>query len=150
MLSFDHPLSLTGIAQAQRLGEKWKASVTAGPTCEDDRSEDDDGVSDETSKAQEYTSDFLQVERVFTSPLTRTIQTALLGLEGHPTVKSSGLTLLRNLREIKKLGGLDTKGVVSGDGIAERVKEELIKGLGAEGAEKVLADINPHDAQSQW
>jgi hypothetical protein len=41
---------------------------------------------------------------VFSSPLTRALQTAMLGLEGHRATSTDGITCLRSARELKGLG----------------------------------------------
>lgn len=99
---------------------KWTAQV-AGQT---------DGLSDTLQE-------FLGADALFVSPLTRAIQTALLVLADHPTLKEKGLTLLRNLREIKKLGGFDTVGKAFGEEVAVRVQAEMTKVLGLVEARQV-------------
>ena len=44
--------------------------------------------------------------RVMCSPLTRAVQTALVACAGLPALGAGGLTLLRNLREIDKIGSV--------------------------------------------
>jgi hypothetical protein len=54
--------------------------------------------SDETStnkRRQEYIKLFLHADRIFSSPLTRALETAVLSMEGHRAAKASGITLYR-------------------------------------------------------
>ena len=53
---------------------------------------------------------FSSAGKVFSSPLTRALQTALLALEGHQALKARGITCLRSAREVKGVGGLDCLG----------------------------------------
>uniref|UniRef100_A0A7S3YWL0 Uncharacterized protein n=2 Tax=Lotharella globosa TaxID=91324 RepID=A0A7S3YWL0_9EUKA len=64
---------------------------------------------------------------ILSSPLTRALQTCLISLKDHPTAKSKGVTLCRDLREIKTLGGFDAKGKCFGPAIMTRTEEKLIK-----------------------
>ena len=47
------------------------------------------------------------------SPLTRTVQTAVLALTGHPALQNEPLLLMRLLQERKTMLGLDTVGKVA-------------------------------------
>eukprot|EP00300_Choanocystis_sp_HF-7_P003159 c12383_g1_i1.p1 GENE.c12383_g1_i1~~c12383_g1_i1.p1 ORF type:complete len:421 (-),score=9.00 c12383_g1_i1:14-1276(-) len=127
----DHPLNDLGCNQAISFNEAWKKIPQESLT--------------------EIQKTFLKADRIFSSPLTRTVQTCLLTMEGHPAFGNKGLTLLRNLREIKNLGGLDTVGKEVGEYIYARVKTEMEKIVGAEHASKacdVKLDFN--DAVQSW
>jgi methionine-rich copper-binding protein CopC len=53
---------------------------------------------DETStnkRRQEYIKLFLHADRIYSSPLTRALETAVLSMEGHRAAKASGITLYR-------------------------------------------------------
>ena len=94
---------------------------------------------------------FLASQIVFASPLTRAIETALLTCQDHPKLTSDGLTLLRNLREVKNFGSVDTVGIYQGDDIANHVKATLMKDMkSVEEAEKALVKIIPNDAIGPW
>lgn len=61
---------------------------------------------DDSSYSFRYFEDrFVTAGKVFASPLTRALQTALLSLEGHPATIKKGVTCLRSAREIKSVGG---------------------------------------------
>uniref|UniRef100_A0A7S0CWA6 C2 domain-containing protein n=1 Tax=Amorphochlora amoebiformis TaxID=1561963 RepID=A0A7S0CWA6_9EUKA len=148
LIHFDHVLTLKGIRQSINLKEFWTHLLK------------DNSMDPELQN-------FLNADMVLSSPLTRALQTCLLSLEGHPTVKEKGVTLCRHLREIKSLGGFDAKGKCYGPAIMERVEEKLKKkvkeGLSAEGVrleeikeqvEKMSAvcktKVDYNDANSQW
>ena len=110
MMAYDHPLNALGRDQSMGLSRAWKS------TLEQARGS---GVADS------YLDAFVGAHVVYCSPLTRAVQTCVLALDGHPTVKDQGIKLLSAAREIKKRGGLDTVGKVSGKRIAQRVSEKL-------------------------
>lgn len=68
---------------------------------------------------------FYGASAVFSSPLTRATQTALLSLASHPVLCNSGMTLLASLREKKTQGGLDSVGKEVDKGIYMRTEKEL-------------------------
>lgn len=115
MLARDHPLNELGVNQAQNLNDAWKAASSE-------------------NKVDDKVQSFMAADVAFASPLTRATQTAVVALAGHPTVAKSGLKLLRSVREVKNIGGLDTLGVAVGDAIAVRVRTELAKIVGDETA----------------
>jgi len=82
---------------------------------------------DEHTSAAADISTLWSAEEVWVSPLTRTIQTALVALQGHPTLRNKGFTLVSDAREIKGIGGLDSIGVAKGaDNIRSRVEGEFL------------------------
>lgn len=68
---------------------------------------------------------FYGASAVFSSPLTRATQTALLSLASHPVLCNSGMTLLASLREKKTQGGFDSVGKEVDKGIYMRTENEL-------------------------
>ena len=80
---YDHELTTLGIQQASAFNSKWKKQQSL------------------KHKEGDDITTFLNATKIFSSPLTRAIETALLTCEGHPALKTNGLTLLRNLREKK-------------------------------------------------
>eukprot|EP01035_Chromulina_nebulosa_P019502 gene19502-25393_t len=72
----------------------------------------------------------MSADAVFSSPLTRAIETAFLCLDGHPAIEKRGLTLYSVIREVKRLGGLDSVGIAYGNEIEERVRSELTAIIG--------------------
>ncbi|KAH8065089.1 phosphoglycerate mutase [Aureococcus anophagefferens] len=70
----------------------------------------------------------LRADGVWSSPLTRAVQTALVGLHGHPALDV--LELHATAREIKGMGGLDCVGLeVGAANIGERVERKLAAAL---------------------
>jgi broad specificity phosphatase PhoE len=94
---------------------------------------------------------FLGASRVFSSPLTRALQTALVALEGHPALSSSP-SLYASMREFKGLGGVDSVGIEVGEGILRRTRQELGEILGPERAEALTAAgrVDVNDCEQQW
>lgn len=87
-----------------------------------------------------YLTKFLQSNRAYSSPLTRATQTALIALQNHPmfTHGDAKLKLTSNIREIKNLGGNDTRGEYIGDDIFKNVEKELLTVI-----EQGLTDAKP-------
>ena len=52
-------------------------------------------VLDSSKSSESFRSQFLQADRIYSSPFTRAIETAIVALEGHPALKEYGLTLCR-------------------------------------------------------
>ena len=109
LLQFDHGLSRTGIDQCRALNVAWREA-------------DADALTP-------LEKEFIRCPIVMCSPLTRCVQTALLALHSHETLRKNGVVLQRNLREVKStLGSLDTVGVeVGAQNIKQRAKECLLK-----------------------
>ena len=94
------------------------------------------------------------------SPLTRALQTALLALQGHPSMRASasggGLTLLRCAREVKGVGSLDSIGRVFGPDCLVRAQKLLLEELpevlfgDAVAAACSTATVLPGDAACEW
>eukprot|EP00486_Rosalina_sp_Unknown_P003678 CAMPEP_0201575342 /NCGR_PEP_ID=MMETSP0190_2-20130828/20475_1 /ASSEMBLY_ACC=CAM_ASM_000263 /TAXON_ID=37353 /ORGANISM="Rosalina sp." /LENGTH=468 /DNA_ID=CAMNT_0048004841 /DNA_START=91 /DNA_END=1497 /DNA_ORIENTATION=+ len=99
----DHPLTSKGIEQCITLNERIKNA---------DREDDD-------------VKDFLSVDSIFSSPLSRAAQTAFISLSEHPVMKESGLILLANCREFKSIGGRDSTGNRLGADIKDRCLDKL-------------------------
>lgn len=80
------------------------------------------------------------------------VQTAIVALHLHPTVASSGITLLRSAREIKGVGSLDTVGKATGADILVRAEKTLLEEV--EDSVKVQkymqVDLELNDTVSEW
>lgn len=167
MLSqYDHELTNLGIDQATNFNAAWKsACYDAGLSLDsqqcsgtENHSGNNDTKSSEMSVgATDLGSDiatFLSAQAIFSSPLTRAIQTALLTCEDHPLLRdpsSPGLTLLRTLREVKCIGCFDTVGRFTGDDIPQHIHSLLCADLGEERADKIMAaPIDVRDAVGPW
>lgn len=68
----------------------------------------------------ESIKEFWEADVIWVSPLTRTIQTALIALQGHPVMRRRGMVLTSDAREVKGRGGLDTVGRAKGEEIRRR------------------------------
>eukprot|EP00602_Paraphysomonas_sp_CaronLab_P000726 CAMPEP_0185027718 /NCGR_PEP_ID=MMETSP1103-20130426/12936_1 /TAXON_ID=36769 /ORGANISM="Paraphysomonas bandaiensis, Strain Caron Lab Isolate" /LENGTH=462 /DNA_ID=CAMNT_0027561825 /DNA_START=92 /DNA_END=1480 /DNA_ORIENTATION=+ len=175
---YDHELTSVGIAQAQDFNTRWKAArdlhikssengssaTSTHDTCKQEKTSDivsDDSRSPEKTTCEVPVHDanaehdldfesFLSAEQIFASPLTRATQTALLTCEGHPLMATQGITLLRNLREIKNFGSFDTVGKYSGTDIVDHVKDVLAKDIGEDRANELMVDINYNDSVGPW
>jgi len=106
----DHALSLKGRQQAQKLKEQ---------------------VTDAMQAKEAKLEGFFKPDVVFVSPLTRAIQTAVIGLEDVLTSKSN-IIITSNVREKQNFGGRDSIGKVFGPEIVQRTYEELIKSYGGQ------------------
>lgn len=115
----DHGLSQVGLQQAEALAAKIKA--TRSPH----RPGLDEGSLPADAPESVY-QQFFAADRLYSSPLTRAVQTALVALQDHPSAAACGLTLRAELREVKTRFGRDTIGKVRGDDIGPHVHEELI------------------------
>ena len=110
------------------------------------------------ARKREYHRRFLEADAVYCSPFTRAIETACVGLQGHPAVEKRGITLCRFvvfivypllsvfigvlymrsvMREFKGVGGLDSVGVAHGPAIIDRLYTELEAKVGKARADKV-------------
>lgn len=153
LLKFDHALNRVGIDQCKALNAAWREA-------------------DFQSLAPSE-KEFVRCPAILCSPLTRCVQTALLSLHAHPTLREGGVTLQRNLREVKStLGSLDTLGVeVGAEDIKRRARDSLAKACGTTGRrgkkkcddaapppltdEEVAARVDPielrtNDVASKW
>jgi broad specificity phosphatase PhoE len=133
---YDHELTETGLQQASLFNQRWKFALTTS----------------HESDIEDYQS-FVNASVIYSSPLTRATQTALLTCEGHEAFKSPNgkLTLLSSLREVKNFGSFDTVGRYSGEEISKHVHEMLKRDLGEERCQEVLKPtIDFNDAQEQW
>eukprot|EP00948_MAST-09A_sp_MAST-9A-sp1_P002432 g2432.t1 len=124
LIGFDHSLNKVGIEQCKRLNEKYTAK----------------DYKNTQPSLEELEQAFRQCPLILCSPLTRCVQTALLTLYNHPTMKKQGLILHRNLREVKRtLGSLDTLGIeVGAENIRRRANECFLEVCG-----HLTAPINP-------
>eukprot|EP00428_Durinskia_dybowskii_P076483 CAMPEP_0170355624 /NCGR_PEP_ID=MMETSP0117_2-20130122/741_1 /TAXON_ID=400756 /ORGANISM="Durinskia baltica, Strain CSIRO CS-38" /LENGTH=1335 /DNA_ID=CAMNT_0010609673 /DNA_START=108 /DNA_END=4115 /DNA_ORIENTATION=- len=109
-------------------------------------------VGDLPQRREEYVRLFLHADIVYSSPLTRALQTALAAMCGHSALVKNPLTLYRVIREIKSIGGLDTVGIECGAAIIKRVKAELIHSLGAAKAEALMegVEIDTTSVEQPW
>jgi broad specificity phosphatase PhoE len=114
----DHPLNEIGMEQAMHLRAAWKGI------------EDGDKDPAEFGMTVEDFEEFKAAQKIFASPLCRASQTCVLGLMGHPTLMAAdddgGIHLMSNLRESKKIGGLDTAASTCGEDIRKRAEKKIV------------------------
>jgi len=97
----DHPLSPDGRDQAEALNE------LIGKECKDSR--------------------LMNPDVVYVSPLTRAIQTAVIGLGKVLSEPGSGhLVLMANAREKQNFGGFDSQPMAIGSAVIKRTLDELV------------------------
>eukprot|EP00930_Biecheleria_cincta_P029719 TRINITY_DN20640_c0_g1_i2.p1 TRINITY_DN20640_c0_g1~~TRINITY_DN20640_c0_g1_i2.p1 ORF type:complete len:353 (-),score=30.00 TRINITY_DN20640_c0_g1_i2:260-1318(-) len=120
----DHPLSVDGFQQGKDLARKLTAAVA--------ELEKEGSSPSELGEVSGNLRQLLSTEVVLASPLTRAVETALVGVG--PILKRTGvLRLCRNAREKRNAGGRDTTGIARGEGeIAERARKALIQAGGTE------------------
>lgn len=135
-LGFDHALNTAGIDQAQDLNRAWR--------------------SPDPSSLCTAELGFTTATHVFSSPLTRAVQTAAVACQGHPALASKGgkLTLSRFLRERKNTQvSLDTVGAATGTAILERATKGLNDAkFSKEGlkAEDLMPAVDASDCGEDW
>jgi broad specificity phosphatase PhoE len=159
LLALDHALTAEGVRQAMELAAFWQRVCHAphDPAPPDPapppaagasaRAEDEDA-----ERRAGLLRAFLDADAVYSSPLTRAVQTALAALEGHPALARRPVTLWAGLREVKTAGGLDSVGAATGPAIAERARAELVAAVGLEAAERLAAAarIEHGDCARPW
>lgn len=110
----DHGLSEEGKLQAEALREKVQAAkeklLKAGTP--------------QAAAPEDWERLLLDPDVVYSSPFTRALQTACIGLkELFPG--SCRLAVMREAREHKRLGGADSTGIACGEAIRDRVRDEI-------------------------
>lgn len=133
LAGWDHPLSKEGIDQSRTFNEAWSKLAEDG--------------SDEARRQQE----FRQVTTVFSSPLTRAVQTCLLAMRGHPALGAGPVRLLECAREVNSVGGVDSVGVAVGEAIEVRVRKELVEAIGEAETAQTMSSICPYSCSTgEW
>jgi len=141
----DHPLSHLGIQQCNELAKAWKATAKEMEAAK--------GTAEYKASEWGMVEAFLEADVVCSSPLVRAVQTAWIGLEGHPSFRTDALVLTTSIREHKKtIGGLDTMSHCNGKEVAERALRCLEKEVGELAVKyKPSAGIDPGDAATgRW
>lgn len=102
-------------------------------------------------RSDEYMNLFIHADAIYSSPLTRALQTAVLSMDGHPATKAGGITLYSVIREVKRMGGLDTVGVAIGENIELRLRTELASMIGREKTDAAISfPIDFNDTLQPW
>uniref|UniRef100_A0A7S2RBI2 Uncharacterized protein n=1 Tax=Rhizochromulina marina TaxID=1034831 RepID=A0A7S2RBI2_9STRA len=130
--SVDHPLSVKGLQQAQDLAQRIaQAAVTQEARQQQSRrrTKSKSSVVLGAQDRLQFEASFLTAP-IFSSPLCRALQTAMVAFHesGHAALKTRGITLLAQSREVKKgVGSLDCVGKVTGPSIHFQAVESLAK-----------------------
>lgn len=131
----DHGLSKDGLRQCHNLEAKIRAVLASDPT-----------------KCSEAEDEFVNAEVVLSSPLTRAIQTALVGVS--PILaRVRSLRLCRNARERRNRGGRDTTGTAMGQSeISSRVRKAFASADEDEGsiAKYMEVQLDATEAADRW
>jgi len=160
LLYRDHALTREGVQQAADLNARWKqndnckitdrgtgSTFDANPVVATDNK---DFVKD---RHEEYTQMFMGSNKVYCSPSTRAIETAVVSLEGHAALVNNEITLDSTLREIKMAGCFDATGKKCGDDILPRVNRKLTAVLGQQQADVLINSAKGYDvnnADRKW
>jgi broad specificity phosphatase PhoE len=132
----DHGLCSAGIEEAEYLRQQILVEVEAALDAAGD-GDADLGIMEATA--------------VFSSPLTRAIQTALIGLQDFDTMKENGVKLMKDLREIKcHVTSRDTVQSCQGQEIAKHVQNELKKVDSVYLEDGLMVPIDHNDAVGHW
>lgn len=106
----------------------------------------------EPDKLSPNEAQFLNAQTVLSSPLSRAIQTALVGV--HPILKGMKcLHLCSNVREKHNMGGFDTTGTAKGEAEIVTRLDKALKGscIAAADLDKYLAvPLNSAEAEHRW
>ena len=113
----DHGLTKLGVTQCAEL----QRHVAESPKTEAERA-------------------FLAAKKVFSSPSRRTVQTALLGLKGHPALTEGSVVLRADLREVRTAHGRDN--IARASGVA--IRTQAVAGLEKDEYPNVDADSVHH------
>ena len=137
----DHPLTLHGISQAITLLSRWESAMRKAPV---------DAPIDAPSESED--TGFMHADAIFVSPHARSVQTALLALQGHPCLKSRGIKIAAFLREVKRIGGIDCLGNPR-DVVMETTSRHLNQTLGSTRAAALfdsLPCVDMYDTDPKW
>lgn len=134
----DHPLSSGGILECSDFNSKLRQ---------------------EAAKAEDacpHVKLLMEADEIVSSPLTRAVQTAMIGFAGHPAMDPSKpgphLTLQASAREIKKLGSKDCVGDAVGKDVMVRAANCLEAHGGAEVMHRYTQGIEADclDSVDEW
>ena len=149
---YDHPLNETGYQQALRLQQNIRAAFNA---CSSTNSSD--GVPPDADAPSNASQGICAVEAIWASPLTRAVQTAIVGMAPLLSGGRKTLELKLNVREKKNFGGFDSVGRVCGAKCYTRALHEL-KALDqadggptfAELSEVGKLKVDPIEVEEEW
>ena len=103
----DYPMSCDGIQHMRTLAQAWQQEVTGEVEGQDEK---------------KALADWMAIDRIFTSPMTRATQSSLLLMAEHPTLKAEGTVLLASARDVKtgRLAGHHTGVAIGAQEITDR------------------------------
>jgi len=145
LAAFDYPLTKRGIGESKDLNRRWHAAIKEPPK----RPSDTMSCPSFSSLKEDFQA-FLDAEAVFSSPLTRAVETCLIALQGHPVLEKTPVKLLKCAREVRGLCGLDTVGTSWGDDIKVHVLEQLASAMGHDEANTLVGEVDPYSCRGEW
>eukprot|EP01006_Ploeotia_vitrea_P046375 TRINITY_DN67022_c10_g2_i1.p1 TRINITY_DN67022_c10_g2~~TRINITY_DN67022_c10_g2_i1.p1 ORF type:complete len:403 (+),score=22.71 TRINITY_DN67022_c10_g2_i1:68-1210(+) len=129
----DHPLNEVGIAQANALASKIE--LAEGTSCS-------------------TTQQFLSTSRVYSSPLTRALETCVVALQPLFKMNAKLVNLAANAREKRNFGGKDTTGTAIGWDVLVRAREEMSNGglVSSDRIEELFSSvqIDTFEVKNKW
>mmetsp|Transcript_41223 Transcript_41223/g.66999 ORF Transcript_41223/g.66999 Transcript_41223/m.66999 type:complete len:869 (+) Transcript_41223:313-2919(+) len=140
MKKVDHGLSNAGRLQAESLADKIRVAIENGDT---------------PRSQNEFLERFIEADSVYSSPLTRALQTAVIALMHHPRLHDGKtvLKVLASARERRNFGGRDTQGKRKGNDILVRLQhklERLYKLYGGVPEDVEAIEVDYNDASDEW
>lgn len=182
LLDIDHALSSEGVQQAERLNTRWKDTLASTRKSEilgrqsrssslrrvtfllpDENATNQQLVFHGGTESQrdqplpeisreDYEFIFQGAQQIYSSPLTRALQTTLIALQHHPVIEQKGVILYSQIREAKKtVGGLDCIGLAVDQEIKTRAFDSLISLVGNERALDICKTvIHVNDCSMPW
>jgi len=123
----DHPLTGKGRKQAETLAMEVEQAKMEMERLRDEK-ESKNPTSD-VAVRKLHLEGFLNANAIYCSPLTRAVQTACIGLAGHPMITKGNvkIQLYSDFREKRNFGSRDTTSKSSGRFIIARTRRKLIK-----------------------
>lgn len=152
--SFDHPLNSVGVKQAEAIHAAWTTQQSEPEPAPEPESASIPSETALKSDDHAYIKRLRSARRIYSSPLTRALQTAMIGFLGHPCLQSdesAGICLLCSAREVKTLGGFDTVGIETGEGVKKRACEQSNRHLPLDKAAQLKEiNIDTGEVMTKW
>jgi len=93
---------------------------------------------------------FFGAKKVYSSPLSRAAESAVIGLRNHPHVKAHGIQLLADAREKRTMMGMDCTGQFRGSKIISHIQSEFKEIYGEVPEDVKNVKVDPNDALHRW
>mmetsp|Transcript_19248 Transcript_19248/g.38926 ORF Transcript_19248/g.38926 Transcript_19248/m.38926 type:complete len:1095 (+) Transcript_19248:117-3401(+) len=130
----DHGLTKKGADQAASLREKIRSEKFISE-----------------SKTNPMYSHFYKADKVFSSPLTRAVESAVLALRDHDSVSSNGILLMADAREKRTMMGMDCTGQFRGKEIVTHIHNEFKQIFNGEVKDDIKkVKVDPNDSIHFW